>query len=107
MKNRYKVCAMATLLAVGSTANSQDVPSNQLTLYAKYRPAMLAAGWRPLAQQGVTDRNGRPMYVYAEVVCGTRLCSADWYGKDGRKVTIVLWRNSADKLVLAPQMDFN
>jgi hypothetical protein len=107
MKTLVGSCLMSLALCVGIPAFAQELPRNPLSLYSNYRAAMLSAGWKPIPQQGVTGRDGKPMYVYAEVVCGNRLCSADWSARDGRKVSIALWRNTAGKLVVAPQIEFS
>lgn len=95
------------LVALAYPILAQDLPSAALASYSKYRVALISSGWKPVRQQGVLGRDGKPMYGYPEVVCGNRTCSADWLDKSGRKVSIGLWRNATNQLVLAPELQFN
>lgn len=92
-------------ISIGS-ALAQDLPISALTSYSAFRASLLRYGWTPDNGYGVRNQDGTPMYRYPEVICGNSLCTAQWIARNGKKMNIVLWRDSAGDYRVAPHMDW-
>ena len=93
---RTFVCRSALLLAAAAltnaTAVAEEVPVSSLPNYDTFRLDMLAAGWIPDFNHGPKRNDGTPMYRHPEVLCGNRICSAQWIAKSDReRIQIILW----------------
>jgi len=88
-------------------ASAETIPATSLPAYEKFRLDLLRSGWVPDYNYGAKLDDGSPMYHFPEVVCGNRLCSAQWIGKTDRKrVVIVLWMDAKGGYVVAPQVEY-
>lgn len=99
--------ALASICLFSGQALGEELPVSSLTTYAVYRADMLNAGWVPDYNYGIKNDDGSPTYLYPEVICGNRLCSAQWIAKsDRRTVNFTLWRDADGAFRVAPQIDF-
>ncbi len=88
-------------------ATAESIPAVSLPSYQKFRADLLSAGWVPDYNYGTKKDDGSPMYLFPEVICGNRLCSAQWIGRsDRKKVVIVLWMDANGGFRVAPQIEY-
>ena len=90
----YKIFALTisifiTLIPDASAGNDERIDTN-LHKYSYYRKILMKKGMKPnnnyAVSTGATNNDGSPMYDFAEVVCGNRICNVEWYNRNGRSV---------------------
>lgn len=55
--------------------------------YSDYREELLSERWRPVLNGGIPGTNSFP-----ELICGNRICSAEWVHESGqRTIMITIW----------------
>lgn len=100
-------CLLVLFTSIPSaSALSQELPRSALTSYATFRLALIRQGWTPDRTWGAKRDDGTPIYGYHEVLCGNSLCTAQWVARNKRKFNLVLWKDDADNLRVAPQIDW-
>ena len=103
---RCRLFALTSLSLFTAPIVAQDLPTSALTSYDTFRVALIKYNWSPDERYGVKNDDGSPMYKYPEVICGNSLCTAQWVAKNRKKMNIVLWRDDAGDLRVAPQIDW-
>lgn len=81
----------------------QSFPVAALQAYADLRPALLRGGWRVVEQDVSRNPDGSWQHGYPEILCGNRICSANWKDRGGREMIIVLWWDNRGIYRVAPQ----
>ena len=110
MRNFALRSAVALSLAAlpNAQAIAESIPVSALTSYENFRSDLLRSGWVPDYNYGAKHDDGSPMYLFPEVICGNKLCSAQWIGRTDRKrVVFVLWMDPNGGYRVAPQIEFS
>lgn len=76
------------------------VPYESMPDYAAYRGELLSKGWQPITNNPSISSGG-----FSELVCGNRVCSADWVHNSGqRTISILIWPDG-DVYRVAPAIE--
>ena len=93
----FAVALSASAALASPYVKGESLPMEGLGKYSDYRAALLAEGWKPVAN----DLN-QGSYEFPEVLCGSGLCTADWRSVTGLELSFTLWRPDGEHLVVAP-----
>lgn len=88
------------LSKAGMTQDSVSVPYESMPDYSVYRGELLSKGWQPIADNPSISSGGFP-----ELICGNRVCSANWSHQSGQRTISVLIWTDGDVYRVAPAID--
>jgi hypothetical protein len=89
--NALRVTCVTTLIFVSLvtevSAGSDERIYTNLHKYSFYRKILIKKEMKPnnnyAASTGATNKDGSPMYDFADVSCGNRICNTQWFDHNG------------------------
>jgi hypothetical protein len=91
------ILAIATFLFLGISSRMEaqmsspyddaSIPFESMPEYSTYRQELIRKGWRPTSVESfpVSD-------TFPELICGNRVCSADWnHTRGSREIMVIVW----------------
>jgi hypothetical protein len=98
MTRKFLACLLVTFAVVlafcgGLQAQSSSpydgipIPFDSMPTYPVYRQELLRKGWQPVRLDSVTNSE-----EFQELVCGNRVCTAEWNHESGRRsMSVLVW----------------
>jgi hypothetical protein len=91
---------------LSSPYDGPSIPYDSMPSYSTYRSELLNKGWQPI-------RADFPTPEFPELLCGNRVCSAEWiYRNSQTKIDVLVWPSIYDSRTrvttyrVAPSVDF-
>lgn len=72
---------------MSSPYDGESIPFESMPEYSTYRQELIRKGWRPTSLENfpVSD-------TFPELICGNRVCSADWsHTRESREIMVIVW----------------
>jgi hypothetical protein len=64
-----------------------SIPFESMPEYSTYRQELIRKGWQPTSVESFPVSNAFP-----ELICGNRVCSADWrHTRGSREIMVIVW----------------
>jgi hypothetical protein len=72
---------------MSSSYDDASIPFESMPEYSTYRQELIRKGWRPTSVENFPVSDDFP-----ELICGNRVCSADWSHTRGlREIMVTVW----------------
>lgn len=79
--------SLRTSAQISSSYDDISTPFESMPEYSTYRQELIRKGWQPTSVESFPVSDAFP-----ELMCGNRVCSADWrHTRGSREIMVIVW----------------